>query len=90
MWRSCLFGKYRSHARNRLYSTLNQINQAIVHNDERDKLFHEICRVAIVFGQYRMAWVGVIDETTYEVKPVVIVGEGGQLFYLPSPKTPKF
>jgi PAS domain S-box-containing protein len=60
---------------NRLYNTLSQINQAIVFNDQQDRLFQEICRVAIEFGKYRMAWIGLIDETTFEVKPVAVAGE---------------
>jgi PAS domain S-box-containing protein len=60
---------------NRLYNTLSQVNQSIVHADERDKLFHEICRVAIEFGKYRMAWIGLIDGTTHDVRPVAVAGE---------------
>ena len=60
---------------NRLYATLSQINQAIVRVREPETLFDEICRVAVKFGQFRMAWIGVIDERDGLVKPVHFAGE---------------
>lgn len=59
---------------NRLYAVISQVNQAIVHNHTRDTLFTEICRVAIDFGKFRMAWIGLVEETTNLVKPVAIAG----------------
>jgi PAS domain S-box-containing protein len=60
---------------NRLYATLSQINQTIIHTRQRDPLFKEICKVAIDYGQFRMAWIGVIEETSQQIKPVVFAGE---------------
>lgn len=60
---------------NRLYATLSQINQTIVHVKDRDQLFREICQVAIKFGHFRMAWIGLVDETDQTVKPVEFAGE---------------
>lgn len=60
---------------NRLYATLGQINQAIVHQKDRDRLFADICRVAIDYGHYRMAWIGLIDPQDQSVKPVAFAGE---------------
>jgi PAS domain S-box-containing protein len=59
----------------RLYAFLSQINQAIVRTRDRDELFRTICRVAVEFGQFRMAWVGMIDEATGIVLPVVHTGQ---------------
>ena len=60
---------------NRLYATLSQINQTIVHVRDREKLFHEICRVAVEHGQFRLAWISLIDEATARVEPVAFAGE---------------
>jgi PAS domain S-box-containing protein len=55
----------------RLYAVLSQVNQTIVRVKERDDLFKAICRIAIEFGQFRMAWIGLIDAPTGRVKPIV-------------------
>jgi len=58
----------------RLYSFLGQINQAIVRTRDRDELFRTICRVAIEFGQFRMAWVGLVDAGSGIVRPAAHAG----------------
>ncbi len=68
---------------NRLYATISQINQTIVHARDTDSLFSEICHVATDHGQFRMAWIGLLDETGEQVKPVVFAGE--ELGYLANP-----
>lgn len=65
---------------NRLYATLSQINQTIVHVRDRATLFEQICHVAVEHGQFRMAWISRIDETTGRVVPAVFAGE--ELGYL--------
>jgi PAS domain S-box-containing protein/putative nucleotidyltransferase with HDIG domain len=61
--------------KNRLYATLAQINETIVHIRDRDALFSEICRVAIKHGKYQMAWIGLVDESNGQVKPTTFAGE---------------
>jgi PAS domain S-box-containing protein len=60
---------------NRLYATLSQINQAIVHVRDRATLFREICRVAIEHGQFRLAWIGLTDDATRQIIPTAIAGD---------------
>ncbi len=60
---------------NRLYATTSQVNQAIVHSHDQETLYQEICRVAVEYGKYRLAWVGLIDETERTVKPVHFAGD---------------
>ena len=43
----------------RLYATLSQVNQAILQVKERGQLFHTICRVAVEYGKFGLAWIGV-------------------------------
>ncbi|MGB8212589.1 MAG: PAS domain S-box protein [Anaerolineales bacterium] len=60
---------------NRLYATLSQLNQAIVDASDRETLLRETCRVAVDYGQFRLAWVGLIDPTAHLVAPVVFAGD---------------
>jgi len=53
----------------RLYAFLSQINQAMVRTQSLEELFKTICEVAIISGQFRMAWVGLVDENEKSIKP---------------------
>ncbi|MBI1806053.1 MAG: GAF domain-containing protein [Ignavibacteria bacterium] len=53
---------------NRVYAVLSDINQAIVRIHDRQKLFDEACRIAVEVGQFRMAWIGCVDDTLKTVK----------------------
>jgi PAS domain S-box-containing protein len=59
---------------NRLYSVSTHVSQAIVRIRERDELFRRICQIAVDEGQFRMAWVGVVDPATSLVEPVAHAG----------------
>ncbi len=63
---------------NRLYNMLSQINQAIVHTRQQEGLLQRICQVAIEYGQYRMAWIGLLDEVSEEggrrLRPAAFAG----------------
>ena len=60
---------------NRLYATISQINQTIVYAEDKGQLFRKICEVAIEFGKFRMAWIGMIDHEDQLVKSVFFAGE---------------
>ena len=60
----------------RLYATLSQCNQAIVRCTDAAELFTQICRDAIQFGGFKMAWIGMLDESTKQVLTVASDGEG--------------
>ena len=47
----------------RLYATLSQVNQAIVRAKSRAELYQTICDVAVKFGEFSLAWIGLLDET---------------------------
>lgn len=53
---------------NRLYALLSQINQLIVRIKDREKLFVESTRIAVIFGQFRMSWIGIIDEENHNMQ----------------------
>ncbi|MCK5057620.1 MAG: PAS domain S-box protein, partial [Candidatus Aminicenantes bacterium] len=61
---------------NRLYATLSQVNQVIVREQDKQKLFQEICNIAIEYGKFRLAWIGLVDEENKLVEPVAFSGEG--------------
>lgn len=58
----------------RLYATLSQVNQTIVRVKNRAELYQSICDVAVQFGEFSLAWVGLLDEDSGEVKPVAANG----------------
>ncbi len=60
---------------NHLYAALSQVNQAIVHAQDRAGLLQEICRVIVEFGRFRMAWIGWLDTATREIRPVARYGD---------------
>ncbi|MBE0682158.1 MAG: PAS domain-containing protein [Anaerolineales bacterium] len=48
----------------RLYATLSQVNQTIVRSRDRQELFDSICKVAVEFGEFKLAWIGLLDSET--------------------------
>ncbi|MBZ4645397.1 MAG: hypothetical protein JG777_886 [Clostridia bacterium] len=59
---------------NRLYSVLSEINKAIVHIHDTKELYKEACRIAVEKGQFRMAWIGLINSNASLVEPVAYWG----------------
>ena len=59
---------------NRAYATLSESNQAIVRLKDSSELFPRICSIAVEFGGYLGAWVGLVDESGRSVVPAVIEG----------------
>lgn len=60
---------------NRLYYFISQINQMIVRTTDEATLFAEACRIAVDLGNFKMAWIGIVDETIQQVIPVMYAGE---------------
>jgi diguanylate cyclase (GGDEF)-like protein len=59
----------------RIHAVLSGINSIIVRVRSRDELFRDACRIAVGAGQFRMAWVGIVDREAMQVKPVAWDGE---------------
>lgn len=68
----------------RLYATLSQVNQAIVRVRNQEELYQTICDVSVQFGEFSLAWIGLLDEVTGEVKPVAVNGIDVNHWPLPS------
>ena len=64
---------------NRLYAVLSETGNAIVHVNDQDSLFQEICRIAVEQGGFRLAWVGQVDKVTGFL---TVVASQGEIKYL--------
>jgi len=64
---------------NRLYAVLCDTNQAIVRASDRDSLFRDFCRIAVVQGSFLLSWVGILDEENSLVRIVAAFGATGYL-----------
>ncbi|MBI5567787.1 MAG: GAF domain-containing protein, partial [Chloroflexi bacterium] len=65
----------RLHYFTRLYATLSQVNQTIVRVKDRQELFEAICQVAIDFGEFKLAWIGLLDAASGQVTPMAQCGQ---------------
>ena len=67
---------------NRVYAVLSQINALIVRKPGRDELFREACRVAVELGEFRFAWVGLVDRDVERLTPIASAGPVADLLEL--------
>ncbi len=58
---------------NRVYAVLSGINALIVRVRLREELFRDACRIAVEAGEFRLAWIGLVDETAGQVVPDAVV-----------------
>jgi PAS domain S-box-containing protein len=58
----------------RLYNFLAHVNLAAAREKDKNKLFSEICAIAVNAGGFRMAWIGVPDRDIDRVYPVCSAG----------------
>ena len=58
-----------------LYAALSQVNQAIVWSPDREALFAKLCEVMVEFGKFDMAWIGLDDPQSGEVRVVAAHGD---------------
>jgi PAS domain S-box-containing protein/putative nucleotidyltransferase with HDIG domain len=58
---------------NRALKTLSECNQALVRFDDELALFHEVCRIIVYVGGYRLAWV--ISHVDGSSEPPVLVSQ---------------
>lgn len=59
-----------------LYAALSECNQAIVRCDSEGDLFPQICRSVVQFGGMKLAWIGMLDRASQEVRPAASFGDG--------------
>ena len=61
---------------NRLYSILSLVNESIIHVRSAQKLYEEVCRIAVENGGVKFAWVGLIGPDD-QLLPVASFGDSG-------------
>jgi PAS domain S-box-containing protein len=59
---------------NRVYTVLSNVNQAIVRIHDARELLSTVCRMAVEYGKFRMAWIGVMNLQTNKVDVVASDG----------------
>ena len=59
---------------NRVYTMLSAINQTIIRSNDSQSMLEAACRITVDEGKFRMAWIGMIDSSTRELK---VVASGG-------------
>ena len=52
----------------RLYAALSQVNQAIVWSSTPGAMLDKVCEVLVEFGKFSLAWIGLDDPETHEVR----------------------
>ena len=62
---------------NRTLAMLSDINQAIVRVREPQVLFEQACRIAVEKGNFSLAWIGLLDDSTKELRVVASAGKSG-------------
>ncbi|MEO8087977.1 MAG: PAS domain S-box protein [Bacteroidota bacterium] len=52
---------------NRLYAFISQINQTIVHSQNEQTVFKKACKIAIEYGKFKSAWIGLFDHINKKI-----------------------
>jgi diguanylate cyclase (GGDEF)-like protein/PAS domain S-box-containing protein len=65
---------------NRVYAVLSGINSLIVRVRGRQELFKEACGLAVKHGNFRMAWIGLVESAAQRILPVASAGEVRDFF----------
>jgi PAS domain S-box-containing protein len=59
---------------NRVYAVLSGINETIVRERDLTAMLQAACHIAVGRGEFRMAWIGLLDESTQVIKPAAYAG----------------
>jgi diguanylate cyclase (GGDEF)-like protein/PAS domain S-box-containing protein len=59
---------------NRVYAVLSGINSLIVRAQDQSQLFGEACQIAIELGQFKIAWIGIVDQIARTITPAASAG----------------
>ena len=65
----------RARRNTQLYAALSQCNEAIVHCGSEEALYFQVCKAAVQFGGMKMAWVGLVEPGTQQVRPAGSCGD---------------
>lgn len=59
---------------NRLYAMLSHINRTVVRTEDSQELYMAACRIAIEYGGFALAWIGLLEPGSLRVVPVAAAG----------------
>lgn len=68
----------RSSLYNRLYSVLSYTNKVLAGAKSKQKMFSDICEVALHHGDFKMSWIGLIEDNS--IKPQIHAGAEASFF----------
>jgi PAS domain S-box-containing protein len=64
----------------RLYQFISATNEMMLKAENSETIFKEACQIAVKYGNFRMAWIGIYNSETKNVTPVAFAGnEDGYL-----------
>ncbi len=66
--------KEKTNRAKHLYAFISQVNQKIVRVKDEATLFRNACNIALEFGRFKMAWIGIFDNKR---KKIVLVEQCG-------------
>jgi PAS domain S-box-containing protein len=78
----------RIHRLNRVYAVLSNINAALVRTKNLRDLADEACRIAVEYGGFGVAWIGLLDPATGRINSLSWAGEDAQVFAAMEDTTP--
>ena len=58
-----------------IHAAVSECNQAIIRSHSAEELFPQICRIAVLYGGMKTAWVGRLDRETLLVNPAFSFGD---------------
>jgi PAS domain S-box-containing protein len=59
---------------NRLYAFISQVNQDIVRVKDEETMFKNACSIALEFGKFKMAWIGIFDPERQKISVIAHSG----------------
>ncbi len=65
---------------NKIYIFQSDVNKAIANFREVEKLFDEVCRIAVETDLYKMVWIGLFDEVSDSILPAAWNGDVEDFF----------
>lgn len=69
-WQKALKARAEGLRINKLYAMLYQCNQSSIRSRNQEELFSQVCHHAVEYGGVAMAWVGILEKTGKQTKPV--------------------
>lgn len=65
---------------NRVYAVISQINEMVVRTREESSILMQACKIAVEYGNFKLAWIGEVDYNNNRVIPIHWAGaENGYL-----------